>query len=66
MEMIARDGLKTTMTMIDLCKSWLFSQARMIGRMTTETADIELAIETNKAPAGRHTNLGHGSSHNMS
>jgi hypothetical protein len=59
-ETIARDGLETTTTMIDLCKLRLASQVRMVGRMTIATTDFEAAIETNQAPAGRCTNLGHG------
>ena len=64
-ETSVRGDPETMMIMIDLSKSRLASHARMIGRMTTATVDIEAEIETNLAPAGRRTDLDLSSSRNM-
>ena len=64
-EMIAGDDHGTTTIMIDLPKSRLVSQAKMIEKMTTITADIEAIIETSQVPAGRRTSLGRGFSRNL-
>jgi hypothetical protein len=64
-ETITRGDLETTTTMINLYKSQLASQERMIGLMITVITGIEETIETNQALVARRTSLCPVSSHIM-